>query len=177
MRRRTAGFLGNLAGTPKGWAAAVAAACVLTGTGAAWIALAGAGMVWLALWLGICAVSASGLAVAAYRQCTARGELFVLAERVIRELDGQALSLEQEQRQIERLQVAMADEDLRRQLEERLGGSAEPALLALIGQLVQAEESVPDAAAATKAWISRARHLARHTQFQLEQVREDVGGR
>jgi hypothetical protein len=134
-------------------------------------------MVWLALWLGISAISSSALAVAAYRQYVARGDLFVLADRVIRELDGQALSLEQEQRQIQRLQVAMADDDLRRQLEERLGGSAEPALLALIGQLVQAEESVPDAAAVTRAWISRARHLARHTQFQLEQVREDVGGR
>lgn len=100
-----------------------------------------------------------------------------LAERVIDELDGQARSLEQEQRQIERLQAAMTDADLRRQVEERLGGSAQPALLALIGQLAQAEESVPEAAAMTKSWLSRARHLASHTQFKLEQVREDVGGR
>jgi hypothetical protein len=103
--------------------------------------------------------------------------LFHLAERVLRELDGQSLSLEQEQRQIERLQAAMTDEALRRQVEDQLGGSAQPALLALIGQLAQAEEAVPEAAAVTKSWISRARHLASRTQFKLEQVREDVGGR
>lgn len=177
MRGRAAGFAKRLSCTAWGWAAAAAAACVFTGVGAAGIAAAGRATPWLALWLAGCALAASALGAAVFRRSAAREDLLHLAEQVIRELDGQARSLEQEQRQIERLQAAMTDEDLRRQVEERLGGSAQPALLALIGQLVQAEDSLPAAAAVTKTWISRARHLASHTQFKLEKVREDVGGR
>jgi len=177
VRGRTAGFAKHLSCTAWGWAAAAAAACVLTGVGAAWIAAAGRATPWLALWLAGCALATSGLGAVVFRRSVAREDLLCLAEQVIRELDGQSRSLEQEQRQIERLQAAMTDEDLRRQVEERLGGSTQPALLALIGQLVQAEDSLPAAAAVTKTWISRARHLASHTQFKLEQVREDVGGR
>jgi hypothetical protein len=177
VRGRTAGFARQLTGTAWGWAAATAAACVFTGVGAAWIAVAGGKTPSLALWLVVCALAASGLGAAAFRRRAAREDLLRLAEQVMLELDGQFRSLELEQRQIERLQAAITDDDLRRQVEERLGGSAQPALLALIGQLVQAEEAVPDAAAVTKSWISRARNLASRTQFKLDQVREDVGGR
>lgn len=177
MRARTAGFARHLICTPWVWAAATAAACALTGVGAAWMAAAWGGTPWLVLWLVLCALGAAGLGAAAFRHWAARENLLCLAEQVMRELDGLTRSLEQEQQQIERLQAAVADEDLHLQVEKRLGGSAQPALLALIGQLAQAEESVPEAAAVTKSWISRARHLATHTQFQLEQVREDVGGR
>jgi len=167
----------HVLGTPWGWAAASAAACVSAGLGVAALAAAGAGSGWIAAWLIACAGWGSALGAAAHRRCASQEQLFHLAERVLRELDGQSLSLEQEQRQIERLQAAMTDEALRRQVEDQLGGSAQPALLALIGQLAQAEEAVPEAAAVTKSWISRARHLASRTQFKLEQVREDVGGR
>lgn len=145
--------------------------------GAAWLASIQAGGLWLAVWVSGWAAAALWVASAARRRWAAREDLVRLAEQVIRQLDGQSLSLEQEQRQIERLQAAISDDALRRQIEDQLGGSAQSNLMALIGQLIQAEESVPEAAAVTKSWISRARHLASHTRVQLEQVREDVGGR
>ncbi len=167
----------HLRDSPWGWAVATAAACALAGGGTAYLAFSGFGWTAQVAWVAGCAGVAFALAGIASRRWASRTDLLRLAEQILSLLDGQSLSLQEEHRQIERLQAAISDEALRQQIHDQLAGSAQPNLAALIGQLTQAEEAVPAAAPVTRSWISHARQIACHTRLQLEQVREDVGGK
>jgi hypothetical protein len=52
----------------------------------------------------------------------------------------------------------------------------QPNLVALCGQLQEAEEAVPEAAAVTRSWLQRACNLADQTRMRLERVQEDLDG-
>ena len=176
MRRKASWRIRQFLQGPWGFSGLIAGVCVLSGLGASWLSAVGAGSRWQFVWVAAVAGVSFGLAWVAFRRWEAHDHLVNLAEQVIQRLDGQSQSLRQQTEQIERLRSVLADEALRHQIEEQLGGTTQSAMSALIGALAQAEDAVPEAASVTKSWISRARHLADQTRSQIEQVREDHRG-
>jgi hypothetical protein len=161
---------------PWVWAAAVAAFCLFSGIGAAWLGASGVAPASIAAWLGGSAALGLGLTRVAFRRWAAHADLIRLAQRILYRLDDQEQSLHLEQQQIDLLQATIADKAMRRGLSMQLDQHMQPNLVALIGQLQEAEEAVPEAAAVTRSWLQRACNLADQTRMRLERVQEDLDG-
>lgn len=161
---------------PWVWAAAVAALCVFSGIGAAWLGASGVAPAWIAAWLGGSAVLSFGLMRVPFRRWAAHADLNRVAQRILYRLDDQEQCLHLEQQQIDLLQATIADEAMRRGLSMQLDQHMQPNLAALVGQLQEAEEAVPEAAAVTRSWLQRACNLADQARIRLERVQEDLDG-
>jgi hypothetical protein len=107
--------------------------------------------------------------------CT--GQVERLTQSLLAQLEVQSSALTEQAGQIARLQAAVTDDALHDRVLGELDGGTQPKLEALVEDLVQAEQKLPEEARQTRAWLHEARRLARSAQADVDAIRLQVAGR
>lgn len=109
-------------------------------------------------------------------QSTPRQSLAKTLANLNATLEAQSSAIAAQQRQIETLTLHVNEPPLRRRVHQELADQT-PRLAAVVEELTEAEESLPEALMQTRAWVAEARRLAAHTQAYLQALSEEITGR
>jgi hypothetical protein len=91
-------------------------------------------------------------------------------------LEAQGLAIATQQQQIGALAADIDEASLHQRIYQELT-SQTPRLAAVVAELAEAEESLPEALIQTRTWVAHARQLAAHTQAHLQALSEDIARR
>lgn len=109
-------------------------------------------------------------------QLTTRKSLTKTLDDLNATLEAQSQAIAIQQRQIEALAADIGETSLRRRIHQELT-SQTPRLAAVVAELAEAEESLPEVLIQTRAWVAQARQLAAHAQAHLQALSEDIARR
>jgi hypothetical protein len=104
-------------------------------------------------------------------------EVATLTQSLQALLEAQSSALAEQAGQIARLRAAVADESLQVKVLGELDAETQPNLQALVEDLVQAEQTLPESARQTRVWLHEARRLARAAQADVDAIRLQMAGR
>ena len=105
------------------------------------------------------------------------GQVERLTQSLLAQVEAQSSALTEQAGQIARLQAAVTDHALHARVLGELDGGTQPRLVALVEDLAQAEQRLPEEARQTRAWLHEARRLARSAQADVDAIRLQVAGR
>jgi hypothetical protein len=109
-------------------------------------------------------------------QSAQRGSLARTLNDLNATLEAQSRAIAIQQRQIESLAADIGETALRRRVHQELT-SQTPRLAAVVEELAETEESLPEVFIQTRAWVAQARQLAAHAQAHLQALSEDIARR
>lgn len=91
-------------------------------------------------------------------------------------LEAQSRAVAIQQLQIEALAADIGEVSLRSRIRQELATQT-PRLAAVVEELEETEESLPEVLIQTRAWVAQARQLAAHTQAHLQALSDDIARR
>ena len=101
-------------------------------------------------------------------------QLGQLATAMMGLFEAQGRLMDDQQHQIGRLQSALSDNTVFKQVWGRLSEQARPNLEVLVERLEQAHDLLPEMVPQTRAWVSEIRRLADHAQASLDSLADQV---
>jgi hypothetical protein len=104
-------------------------------------------------------------------------EVESLTNSLLAVLEAQSAALVEQGGQIARLRAVVADDALQATVLGEFEAETQPNLQALVEDLVQAEQTLPEGARQTRVWLHEARRLARSAQADVDAIRTHVAGR